>query len=235
MSVYVRLGADMTITHHEHTRPTDTTHPARAPHTGHPPGRAPTNTPDTAASTEHLLARASRGEHRAWQQIIHRYSPIVTGKVRSFRLQDADAHDATQMTWLRLAENLHRIHRPERLAGWLATTATRECLHILRQNKRTIPTHEPPQENTTNTTTNPEQHTLHTETLHTLHTLITALPPHQRTLLHALFTDNPRPYTEIAHTLGIPIGGIGPTRARALQQLRQGLNQHGLGPKNNQP
>jgi hypothetical protein len=27
------------------------------------------------------------------------------------------------MTWLRLAENTHRIQFPERLGGWLATTA----------------------------------------------------------------------------------------------------------------
>jgi hypothetical protein len=62
----------------------------------------------------------------------------TTGCLRStatFRLQEADALDAIQMTWTRLAENAHRVQFPERLGEWLATTARRECLHILRQGK----------------------------------------------------------------------------------------------------
>ncbi|MGH3985148.1 MAG: hypothetical protein ACRDST_21275 [Pseudonocardiaceae bacterium] len=52
------------------------------------------------------------------------------------------------------------------------------------------------------------------------------LPPRRRTLLRALFADNPRPYAELARTVGIPLGGIGPTRARDLRQLRDKLNEH---------
>jgi DNA-directed RNA polymerase specialized sigma24 family protein len=66
---------------------------------------------------------------------------MVFGKARAFALQEADALDAVQMTWLRLAENIHRIQHPERLGGWLATTAARECLRILHQAQRTpLPT-----------------------------------------------------------------------------------------------
>jgi hypothetical protein len=32
-------------------------------------------------------------------------------------LQDADARDAVQTTWLRLAENAHQVQFPERLGG----------------------------------------------------------------------------------------------------------------------
>ncbi|MGQ0773956.1 MAG: Rv2175c family DNA-binding protein [Pseudonocardiales bacterium] len=53
------------------------------------------------------------------------------------------------------------------------------------------------------------------------------MPPRQRTLLHALFSDDPRPYDELACAAGIPIGSIGPTRARALQQLRRRLDELG--------
>jgi len=38
-----------------------------------------------------------------------------------------------QNTWLRLVGHLDRINEPEHLAGWLATTARRECLHVLRR------------------------------------------------------------------------------------------------------
>jgi DNA-directed RNA polymerase specialized sigma24 family protein len=45
-----------------------------------------------------------------------------------------------------------------------------------------------------------------------------------------LFTDDHCSYAEVAHIAGIPPGGIGPTRARALRQLRDKLDQHEMGP-----
>src|SRR5918992_2735990 len=80
-----------------------------------------------------LLLSIRDGDPAAWDEILRRYGKLVSTTVRSFRLQEADALDAVQMTWLRLAENAHRVRFPERLGGWLATTARRECLHIVRQ------------------------------------------------------------------------------------------------------
>ena len=60
--------------------------------------------------------------------------------------------------------------------------------------------------------------------------LVSELSPRRETLLRALFTDHPRPYAEVARSCGIPPGGIGPTRARALAQLRDKLEQHGFRP-----
>jgi RNA polymerase sigma factor (sigma-70 family) len=99
---------------------------------------APTNATRSCAVAD-LLPRMSDGDPAAWDEVLRRYGKLVTATVRSFRLQNADALDAVQMTWLRLAENAHRIQNLERLAGWLATTARHECLHILRQAKRTSP------------------------------------------------------------------------------------------------
>jgi RNA polymerase sigma factor (sigma-70 family) len=167
-----------------------------------------------------LLSRLSDGDPVAWDEILCRYGKLVTATVRSFRLQNADALDAVQMTWLRLVENAHRVQSPERLGGWLATTARRECLHILRQTKcapNPIDVAEP--------SMGPEQRVIDVDTARTLWNLVEELSPRQRTLLRALFTDHPRPYTEIFRTTGIPPGAIGPTRARALAQLRRRLEQ----------
>lgn len=178
-----------------------------------------------------LLVRARGGESAAWEEIVRRYSSVVFATVRSFRLQDADVFDAVQMTWLRLAENSHRVQFPERLAGWLATTARRECLHILRQQAKHSPAPaETVAESVVDPGVGPEQRVIDRDTAQTLWSLVAELSPLRRTLLRALFTDNPRPYTEVARAAGIPAGGIGPTRARALQQLRRRLDEHGLGP-----
>lgn len=183
------------------------------------------------ADVADLLLRARDGESAAWEEIVRRYSSVVFATVRSFRLQDADVFDAVQMTWLRLAENSHRVQYPERLAGWLATTARRECLHILRQQAKHTPAPaDAVAENVIDPGVGPEQRVIDRDTAQTLWRLVAELSPLRRTLLRALFTDNPRPYTEVARTAGIPAGGIGPTRARALQQLRRRLDEYGLGP-----
>src|SRR3954465_4755562 len=90
---------------------------------------------DATDSATELLQRIGDRDPTAWDEILHRYGKLVSTTVRSFRLQEADALDAVQMTWLRLAENAHRVQFPEKLAGGPAATARRDCLRILRQAK----------------------------------------------------------------------------------------------------
>ena len=44
-----------------------------------------------------------------------------------------------------------------------------------------------------------------------------------------MFNQDTHRYTEISRDTGIPIGSLGPTRARALRQLRRMLDERGLG------
>jgi len=182
----------------------------------------------TATSTvADLLLRVGEGESAAWGEICRRYGKLVSATVRSFRLQEADALDAVQMTWLRLAENAHRIRFPERLGGWLVTTARRECLHILRLANAAGGIGIAP-EAVVDPSVGPEQRVIDADTSRTLWKLVAELSPRRRTLLWTLFTDNSWSYAEVADVAGIPPGGIGPTRARALQQLRRRLNEQEL-------
>jgi RNA polymerase sigma factor (sigma-70 family) len=186
-------------------------------------------TPTSAIpSNTELLLRIGDGDPTAWNEIVHRYGKLVAATVRSFRLQDADALDATQTTWLRLAEHVHQIQHPDRLAGWLVTTARRECLHILRQTK--FAAFDSVAETVTEPSAGPEQHIIDADTIRILWNFISQLSPRQQAVLRALFTHHPHPYAEAARITGIPPGGIGPTRARALAQLRDRLNQHELEP-----
>jgi RNA polymerase sigma factor (sigma-70 family) len=175
-----------------------------------------------------LLHRAGDGDQAAWEEIVRRYRSLVVTKVRSFRLQDADAHDAVQMTWLRLAENCHRIQSPEHLGGWLATAASRECLSILRHATYRSGRTDTTVENVVDLSVGPEQYVIDMDTARTLRDLVAELPPRKRILLRALFADEPPPYAELSRITGIPPGSIGPTRARALRQLRQKLHENQL-------
>ena len=192
------------------------------------PRSSPSPPVRSAATLEaaELLQRGGRGDPAAWEEILHRYRGVVIAKIRTFRLQDADALDAAQMTWLRLAENLHRIRHPERLGGWLAITAARECLHILHQAKRSPTVTDVVVDNVADPAASPEQRVIDADTAQTLRILVAELSPRRRRLLRALFTDHPQSYAEISRATGIPLGSIGPTRNRALRQIQQMLQDH---------
>lgn len=200
------------------TAPLHTT-PNRHRDTDHP------SDPTEPASVTELLHAAGRGEQHAWEEILRRYGRLVATVVRSFRLQEADARDAEQRTWLRLVENHQRVREPEHLGGWLSTTAGRECLHILRARRvvadlsdaETIP----------DAHADIEQLVLDAETAAWLWAAVDTLPPRRQRVVRALFCDDPAPYAEIARTTGLPVGSLGPTRARVLRQLRGLLENPG--------
>jgi RNA polymerase sigma factor (sigma-70 family) len=177
-----------------------------------------------------LLERVGDGDSAAWEEVVRRYGRLVSAAVGSFRLQDADARDAVQTTWLRLAENAHRVLWSERLGGWLTTTARHECQRILRRAKAAPEAIDAVVATVADPAVGPEQQAMQADAARTLWNLVEELSPRQRTLLRALFADQPRSYAEVARSVGIPPGAIGPTRERALQQLRDRLDEHGLGP-----
>ncbi|HET9256762.1 MAG TPA: sigma-70 family RNA polymerase sigma factor [Pseudonocardiaceae bacterium] len=171
----------------------------------------------------------SPSEPFVWDDVFHQYASLVSATVRSFQLQDADAHDAVQATWLRLVENVHRVRFPERLGGWLTTTARNECLRICRQASPPPQECVPVPDDVADQSIGPEQRVVDAHTAQLLWDIVAELPPRQRAVVRELFTDDPRSYTDLAQVAGMPVGGIGPTRARALRQLREMLDGDGLG------
>jgi RNA polymerase sigma factor (sigma-70 family) len=138
---------------------------------------------------------------------------------RRHRLRDADAADVTQTTWLRLAENLGRLQDPGRVGAWLVTTARRECLRTIRVSSRELPDAEPPEP------LRPDPrpvdgNLLAAERDEALWSAFRRLPARDQALLQMLVADPQPCYEEIAATLQMPIGSIGPTRGRALARLR---------------
>ena len=139
---------------------------------------------------------------------------------RAHRLAPAEAADVAQTTWLRLVENLDRIKDPERLGAWLATTARRECLRHIRLQSREFVTgedslFEAPSDDRA------EQRLITSERNTALRRAFARISERCQGLLRLLAAPEPLSYEEIASALGMPIGAIGPTRARCLDQLRR--------------
>lgn len=174
------------------------------------------------ADTAALVADARGGSQAAWNQLVERHLPLVTSLLRRHRITGADADDVNQTVWLRLVENLDRIDEPNALPGWLAAVTRHECLRFIRLSRRTVPTD--PQGSTVldRPDHGPEllDELMAAERHAALLDALLDLPAPRRELL-LMLTEDPTPtYAEISARSGIPIGSIGPTRARAVQQLR---------------
>jgi len=150
------------------------------------------------------------------------------GKVaRSYRLSDADTADVLQNTWLRAFERIDTVREPDRLSGWLATTARRECLAVLRRTSREVPDGLFEAQVSGNATC-PETVVIDQETRGMVARAVAQLPQRRRTLVRALFADDDVRYSEISQALDLPPGSIGPTRGRVLRTLRRSLEHLGL-------
>jgi RNA polymerase sigma factor (sigma-70 family) len=179
-----------------------------------------------------LVGAAAAGNKTAWNGLVDKFAPTVWAIARGHRLSAADAADVSQTTWLRLVENLDRIQQPERVGAWLAVTARRESLRVLRLGARQTPTGYDFDVLPAPLPVRPPEHAMATrEWGAVVAELIQQLPTRSQVLLRLLSADSPLSYRDISEALDIPIGSIGPTRARALEQLRRLALRAGINPE----
>ena len=176
-----------------------------------------------------LIHRAAEGDRAAWNAIVDEYAGLVWSVVRGFRLGDAQAADAVQTTWLRLIEHVTAIRDPERLPGWLRTTTKRVCLETIRVSGREHPVAEHWEDARLASNRpgadddGPESCSIRKDQQRLVRAALAALPERHQVLLSLLVASPPVSYEEISEQLGMPIGSIGPTRARILARLREAL------------
>ncbi len=172
------------------------------------------------------VRRAAKGDRAAWDELVVAFGRMVWSIAIAHRLNQADAGEVSQTTWLRLVEHIDRIDQPERLGGWLATTARRESLRLLRLRGREVPTDDESRLDHDSTAPSPETTALERDRARQVRAAFAALPEKCRVLLHLVVVIRP-PYAEVAAALDMPVGSIGPTRARCLERLRRLLDGGG--------
>ena len=178
-----------------------------------------TRSSSPADALPELVAAAVAGNRTAWDTLVQRFAPLVTSVTRRFGLTPSDADDVRQTVWLRLVEHLADLREPRALPGWIATTARREALRVLSARRRVDVAD--PQTDTrldTGTTDEPDANLLQAERREAVHAGLAELQAPHRDLLQLTVADIT--YRQISRRLGIPIGSIGPTRARCLRKLR---------------
>lgn len=179
------------------------------------PACIPMRSGDLAA----VVDAACAGEQWAWTALITRFQSMVLGIARRHRLAAAEQDDVAQETWLRMFRSLGRVEEPAALRGWIATIARNESVRRLHGSRREIPVEHDslPEPEIDPDLDAPLVARAHREALDRA---LQGVPARQRRLLRMLITEPAPSYEEVSAALGIPIGSIGPTRARAIKRLR---------------
>lgn len=168
-----------------------------------------------------VVLEAGRGDARAWEQLTRQFGKMILAIARNCRLCEADAWEVQQTTWLRLVENIDKIQQPERIGSWLATTAHRECLRLIRMRSRLTFDEDAINELADVSIAPSDAGPIAEEQSALVRQAFARLAPRCRRLLAFFAEDDALSYKEISKTLSMPIGSIGPTRGRCLDHLRR--------------
>ncbi|MCE9634922.1 MAG: sigma-70 family RNA polymerase sigma factor [Planctomycetes bacterium] len=173
-----------------------------------------------------LVARCLGGDAAAWADLVARHGPLAWGVIRRTGLAPDDAADVYQTTWLAAVEQLPRLREPSRFPAWIARTAHLQALRVRRSygiSRRVLSRIEPRESDGRV----PEDEIAAIEDRSRVAEALDAIGDRCAALLRVLYFEHPTPaYQDISARLKMPVGSIGPTRARCLERLAKRL---GLG------
>lgn len=182
---------------------------------------------DAAEVQGTLAERAARifteyqsGDQSRAAELVELLTPILWHTARAQRLDHQSAEDVVQVTWMALLRHSDSIADPRAVLQWLIVTARREAWLVIRRQGRVDIREGTGDQAAVSADDMPEEIALRGETSQRLWHHISTLPEKCRHLLRVIaFSDRPD-YAEIANSLGMPVGSIGPTRGRCLGKLR---------------
>lgn len=185
-----------------------------------------------------LVAGALDGHQAAWNALVERLERVVWKSVNMMTFDREIRDDAFAATWLRLAERLDSIREPEKLPGWLATTACNEVRQILRQRGRqhvSLTESWAPSAGGAGIgdlldtlSVDDGQHAdglVADEQRREVRSAFARLDENCREIITVLvLADPPLPYDEASRQLDRPIGSLGPSRRRCLEKIKSLLD-----------
>lgn len=201
-----------------------------------------TNEPMMSASEEYknlddglLVVACRNGDAAAWETLVNRFQRLVYAVPRNAGLDDDQCADIFQRSFTLLVEHLDRLEHPERVRAWLVTTARRETMRALQRADRLRPLPGQADDEVESpavlidSSPLPEDTIVKLEEQHLVRSAVGKLDERCHRLLTLLFYQPESPaYDIVAREMGVPVGSIGPTRARCLQKLANMLKETGL-------
>ena len=163
-----------------------------------------------------LIQACIDGEDTAWRELVERYGRLVYSISLRYGLSSIDADDVFQNVFTIVFNQLSRLRDQKVLVAWLITITWREARRVAKHTPKQSDLDEDMEDNQSP----PLDQLQRWEQQHMVHQALGQLESPCRELLTILFLETPTPsYEEIAKRLGMPIGSIGPTRARSFKKL----------------
>ncbi len=179
---------------------------------------------DTATTTDAVLvARATRGDHSAFETLVRRYQDRVLNLARRI-VTDADAAaDVTQEAFIKAYQQLHRFRGEARFSTWLYRITVNEARTYLRTQRRRRARWEKYGRREASEPVVMKA----AEQAGPLVALLQELPEKQRVAL-ALFYLQELSVAEIAQAAGAPTGTVKARLSRGRERLRRLAHERGL-------
>lgn len=176
-----------------------------------------------------LVERCLSGDARAWDALVRRHERLVYAVARSWRLGDEDLGDVFQEVFAALVRGLPRLRDARTLVRWLSSTTDRIARATALRRRRETAMSDSVDDSTVELADDGEPVGADLERLErqaTVRLALSGLSDRCQRLLAALYHEDPTPaYADLARRLGVPIGSLGPTRARCIAKLKSLLEQ----------
>ncbi len=148
--------------------------------------------------------------------MVNRYARLIYSIPRRYGLSPTDADDVLQNVFTIVFCRLGSLRDKERLSAWLITIAHRESMRV---SKQTI--YDAELDDSTDDGNDPPLECVERwERLNLIHRALDRMGSPCRDLLVALFFESDSAdYQRVAERFGMPVGAVGPTRARCFKKL----------------
>jgi RNA polymerase sigma factor (sigma-70 family) len=204
--------------------------PAARPTPSHPADRAHPARRTADVPLSELVDAARAGCPGAWRAVVERFDDGLHAIARGYGLDAASVDDAVQQTWLAAVTHLAALRESAALSGWLRSILHRECLRTVNRANREVPVVEQHLGDPVSAAhvalraaapRRPEDEAIRSAQLTALREAVRRrLSAREQQLMTLLSDAAEHSYTDIARALDVPVGSIGPTRARCIAKLR---------------
>ena len=186
--------------------------------------------PDPGWSDRRLVAACVKGDEAAWGALVDKYKGYVYAIIGRYGARGEAAADLFQGVWLDTYNDLAGLSEAEAFKGWIGTLTARKCFHWKQKRLRRGEDRGPDPSILEEDLLVVEGDDLVEELARDqiVREAVFQLPERCRKLVEMLFfAMPPKPYQEVAESLGLALGSIGFIRGRCLKKLKANLEELG--------
>lgn len=169
-----------------------------------------------------LVTQCLAGQQFAFSELLRRYQGLVFGLCMKMLQHRQEAEDATQETFVRVVNNLHRWDSERSFEPWLMTIAGNRCrtrLAVRSRRRPMVSLNEPVADNS-----HLERDAEHLA--EEVELALVGIRNECKTAFEMFYRDS-QPYSEIAVRLSVPLGTVKTWVHRARKELIQKLRERG--------